>query len=551
MQYGLSFFLAVTCWAVGGAPARDGPVPLPCAHAHNDYWHARPLFDALAHGFCNVEADVFLVDSQLLVGHDRSNLTPVRTLETLYLKPLRARIVANEGHVYPHGPPFTLMIDIKSNARETYRVLSRLLARYADILTRIDAARVTPGPVTIVVSGNRATGLIASEPTRFAMVDGRLSDLDKDQPASLISWISDRWTSHFRWRGNGPMPDAQRDKLRSIVAKAHRAGQRVRFWATPDRPTVWRELDAAGVDLINADDLSGLQSFLLRQRAKTEGLSLQYDGEDRLAEVLIDAAPARIHTQGLYVTSRHYYVTGRLEAEPNRPLLIRFDRQRADQVESIDLVASLRAKTPQVDGLDHPGGFDFDGRRFWIPIAASHPDGRTFVVTYRPVAERSLSSQPVTVAFAVDDHIGAIAYDRSTNRLYGANWDTRFVYAWKPDGTRIRKIRTDELLAENPARGLAVQDWKSFGAGLILASGIDKSPTRRVEASRAMLAEIAIPDGSCHAYQRLPAPPGHHIEPTREGMAVFHGSIYLLPGDLGRGATIYRYRWNRNVDGGE
>ena len=35
-------------------------VPLPNAHAHNDYEHKRPLFDALDHGFCSVEADVFL-----------------------------------------------------------------------------------------------------------------------------------------------------------------------------------------------------------------------------------------------------------------------------------------------------------------------------------------------------------------------------------------------------------------------------------------------------------------------------------------------------------
>jgi hypothetical protein len=42
----------------------------------------------------------------------------------------------------------------------------------------------------------------------------------------------------------------------------------VRFWATPDdrsqlREAVWRELVLAGVDLINTDDLEGLQQFLL------------------------------------------------------------------------------------------------------------------------------------------------------------------------------------------------------------------------------------------------------------------------------------------------
>ena len=34
------------------------PALLIHAHAHNDYEHARPLLDALDHGFCGVEADV-------------------------------------------------------------------------------------------------------------------------------------------------------------------------------------------------------------------------------------------------------------------------------------------------------------------------------------------------------------------------------------------------------------------------------------------------------------------------------------------------------------
>jgi hypothetical protein len=39
--------------------------PLSRAHAHNDYEHDRPLYDAFAHGFNSVEADVFLVDDDL------------------------------------------------------------------------------------------------------------------------------------------------------------------------------------------------------------------------------------------------------------------------------------------------------------------------------------------------------------------------------------------------------------------------------------------------------------------------------------------------------
>ena len=58
------------------------------------------------------------------------------------------------------------------------------------------------------------------------------------------------------------MPDQERQKLQAIVEKAHGKARRVRFWSTPDDPAVWRELADAGVDLLNADDLPGLERFL-------------------------------------------------------------------------------------------------------------------------------------------------------------------------------------------------------------------------------------------------------------------------------------------------
>jgi glycerophosphoryl diester phosphodiesterase len=77
--------------------------------------------------------------------------------------------------------------------------------------------------------------------------------------------ISDRWTSHFRWRGRGVMPAEERQKLRAIVRKCHSAGRRVRFWATPELPAVWEELLAAGVDYINTDRLEEMREFLLHR----------------------------------------------------------------------------------------------------------------------------------------------------------------------------------------------------------------------------------------------------------------------------------------------
>jgi hypothetical protein len=250
------------------------PRPLSSAHAHNDYIHDRPLLDALSHGFCGVEADVFLVDGKLLVAHERSELRAERTLQALYLDPLLERVRENGGRVYPGGPWFTLLVDIKSDGEETYVALDRVLAGYREMLTLVDQGVVETKAVTVIISGNRAWERISADPTRYAGVDGRLSDLGSDRPSHLMPLVSDNWEQNFRWRGQGAMPDHERIELLRIAQEAHAKGRRVRFWATPDRPSpgrsaLWSELLAAGVDHIGTDDLTGLKSFLLDTAAST------------------------------------------------------------------------------------------------------------------------------------------------------------------------------------------------------------------------------------------------------------------------------------------
>jgi hypothetical protein len=155
-----------------------------------------------------------------------------------------------------------LLVDIKADGEATYRVLAKTLAQYGDLFSVVRDGRLQPRPVTVIVSGDRPRETIAAEPVRYVGIDGRLSDLDSTLPSHLLPLISDNWTSHFQWRGKGDMPPAEREKLVAIVTQAHAAGRRVRFWATPDNEAMWRQLHAAGVDLINTDDLDGLARFL-------------------------------------------------------------------------------------------------------------------------------------------------------------------------------------------------------------------------------------------------------------------------------------------------
>jgi glycerophosphoryl diester phosphodiesterase len=261
-----------TCWRliflalVSAATALGQVAALPAAHAHNDYEHARPLLDALDQGFGSIEADIHLVDGHLLVAHDKKSLRPERTLAGLYLDPLLARVQAQGGRVYRGGPTITLLIDVKTEAVATYAALHAVLGRYAAMLTVYRDGVAVPGAIAVILSGNRARAEVAAQPLRYVAIDGRLDDLAANPPASLVPWVSENWQKVFTWKWTGPMPDADRTKLRELVDQAHAQHRRIRFWNTPDTPAAWQLLRAAGVDLINTDQLAELAGFLRSPR---------------------------------------------------------------------------------------------------------------------------------------------------------------------------------------------------------------------------------------------------------------------------------------------
>lgn len=250
------------------------PTPLIRGHAHNDYEHTRPLYDALEHGFTSVEVDVYLVNNQLLVAHDPTQLKPDKTLQSLYLDPLRQRVKQNKGRVYSKGGlEFTLLIDVKTEAVTTYFALRTVLQQYQDILTTFSGDSRTDKAVIAIISGNRTQAVMAGEATRYAALDGRLADLNSNFSSNLMPLISDNWTNNFTWNGDGSISSEERQKLRNFVSTAHVQGKRIRFYATPDNLAMWRELLMAEVDLINTDDLAGLQEFLLQEDPLAKGNS--------------------------------------------------------------------------------------------------------------------------------------------------------------------------------------------------------------------------------------------------------------------------------------
>lgn len=140
---------------------------------------------------------------------------------------------------------------------------------------------------------------------------------------------------------------------------------------------------------------------------------------------------------------------------------------RLGYVLAVDSGGHLVEKVPVGDDVRyHPGGMDFDGEAFWIAAAEYRPDSTAVVQRLQPGAA------PET-AFAVDDHVGAVARCGRDGDLVGWSWGSRRFYRWSIDGTLVSS-------RVNPSFFVDHQDCQWLGTGHLLCGGV---------------AEVALADG--------------------------------------------------------
>lgn len=235
-------------------------IPLINAHAHNDYAQAQPLDGALGQGFCSIEADVFLVDGKLLVGHDKKDLRPDRTLVDMYLKPLAEQIKTHNGTVYGTKNELILLVDIKQDGKSVYEQLQKDLQPFRSFLTEFKRGRTVKRAVKVILSGDRPITEVAAQKQRWAFIDGRKENLGGDP--NLYPLVSESFLPQFKYLGTGPFGEANEVAMNDFVTKGHQAGQKIRFWATPETPTMWSILKSHKVDLIGTDKQVDLAKFL-------------------------------------------------------------------------------------------------------------------------------------------------------------------------------------------------------------------------------------------------------------------------------------------------
>jgi hypothetical protein len=247
-----------------------------------------------------VEADVWLFDEELYVGHTTSSLTQQRTLRNLYIDPL-LRIIEkqnpNTGFHPTVGQPLQgvfdtdptrsliLLIDFKTDGDVTWnRVVTQLSPlRDRGYLTYFNGTDVINGPITVVGTGNTPFNMVTANTTyRDIFFDAPLEKLtendDEDNvlsqsPENRISedeqlmaggstenvgqglsgvlgadiglrtfnWTNSYYASVSFMQSIGipwlfRLNDQQMAKIRTQIRGAHRRGLNVRYWELPSWP---------------------------------------------------------------------------------------------------------------------------------------------------------------------------------------------------------------------------------------------------------------------------------------------------------------------------
>jgi alkaline phosphatase len=225
-------------------------------HSHNDYEHTKPFYTAYEAGVGSIEADVFLRSGELYVSHDSAGIGMERTLAKLYLDPLRNTVIGTPANANTYQK-LLLLIDFKTAAEPTLDALINLFKKYSELTQRPQ--------LKIVITGNRPPSSKWSSYPAWIFFDGRPGETYDETSLARVGLISESFRKYSQWNGKGDLVKSDRKKIKAIVKKAHKLNKPIRFWASPDTPTAWRQLMKLKVDYINTDKIQEIAQFMQKQ----------------------------------------------------------------------------------------------------------------------------------------------------------------------------------------------------------------------------------------------------------------------------------------------
>lgn len=227
-------------------------------HSHNDYLQNRPFLTAYENKIYQIEADIFEVDGQLIVAHNKKEIDTQQTLEKLYLNKIDSLFKLNNGKVSADKKyTLTLMIDFKTSWDMTFPVFKKHIEKYGQIFNRSE----NKNAVQIVISGNRPEDSLYYTFPSWVYFDGLPNISYAKTDLKKVTMISDNFASYSKWKGLGAIPETDKLKLTKIIEQAHKLNKPMRFWGAPDTEDCWKQLVSLGVDIINTDKIVACKTY--------------------------------------------------------------------------------------------------------------------------------------------------------------------------------------------------------------------------------------------------------------------------------------------------
>ena len=231
------------------------------AHSHNDYVNNIPFRLAYDNHFGSIEADIWALDGELYVAHNKNEIQSARTLDSLYIQPVVRIFRQNEGRAWKDQPgTFQILIDLKTPVQTTLAILIEKLKPFPDVFD----PNVNPGAVRIVLSGNRPEPAVFSDYPRYIWFDGLLDRKYNDEELKRVPLFSENMRKFTAWNGEGDIPEKEKQRIREVIDSVHALNNKIRFWNAPDNPNAWEILMKMGVDYINTDKITELAGYLKR-----------------------------------------------------------------------------------------------------------------------------------------------------------------------------------------------------------------------------------------------------------------------------------------------
>lgn len=229
------------------------------AHSHNDYENTIPFRLAYDNRFGSIEADIWAVNGNLFVSHNRQDIKSDRTLDALYIEPIVKLFRANGGQAWNDSKStFQLLIDLKTDVEPTLSMLVEKLKLYPEVFD----PGINKNAVRIVITGNRPEPAGFSSYPDFIFFDGILDQKYDEDQLKRVALFSENLKNIIKWNGEGEISSKERSRLKGVIDSVHSLDKKIRFWNAPDDINAWNIFIKMKIDYINTDHIVKLSEFL-------------------------------------------------------------------------------------------------------------------------------------------------------------------------------------------------------------------------------------------------------------------------------------------------